>query len=242
MDFYEAYGFLAEKIDSPTLLAGRNAFQSNAEKYIYKDVITKLRLKKTDRILEIGCGVGIILNPISKYVKQAVGLDHQSLVNKYKANGVPSNVKLLAGRWPETKVSGTFDRILVYSVLHYLPNAKSAKLFIVKCLEVLRPGGTLMLGDIPNSDSSRRFIDSSIGKRVNAIYQKEKNKIIENIDHKKQDKIFSSAEKLSPYLNDKFVISLISDMRVKGYGCYIMPQPKELPFSYSREDIVIYKY
>ena len=239
MNAYEAFGRAAELLTAPTIIAGRHGFQAEAELHIVDDVLTKLRPQSSDRLLEIGCGVGVILTPLSCHVVEAVGIDHPSCLAKYRELGVPSNVQLIAGQWPQTKAEGTFDRILVYSVLHYLPDAQTARLFINECMAVLRPGGRLMLGDIPNEDSRRRFLTSSFGKRFEAEWVECKSRL--SNEHAICDQIFSQVEKHPSYLTDDFILQLLADARRQGLESYVMPQPPNLPFCYSREDILIWR-
>lgn len=242
MDFFEAYGELAKNIDSHTLISGRMRFQKEGEKKILGDVLSKLQPQKNHHLLEIGCGVGVILTPLSAYVKTAVGLDHAEMIKKYKKSHVPKNVKLFAGRWPEHKIAGKFDRILVYSVLHYLENPRKVKEFIYSCLKILRPGGILLVGDVVNRDKSARFRDSNLGKHLHQKYLREKRLIEKDPESQKQQSVFEHIKKLKPFWNDKFIFSLMQDMRRDGYESLLACQNKELPFCYSREDIIVKKY
>lgn len=239
MNTYEAFGRVAEVLETPTVISGRHGFQQEAESHIVADVLSKLRPLSSNRLLEIGCGVGVLLTPLSYHVAEAVGIDHPSCLEKYRQLGTPPNVQLTAGRWPHTKADGTFDRILVYSVLHYLPDAHTAWIFINECIAVLSPGGALMLGDIPNQDSRRRFLRSDFGKRVEAQWIRHKSTL--DSEHAFRDQIFDQVEKNSPYLSDEFILALLANTRRQGLESYVMPQPPDLPFGYSREDVLILK-
>ena len=39
--------------------------------------------------------------------------------------------------------------------------------------------------------------------------------------------------------NDKLLTELINRLRMKGYNAFLVPQSKNLPFSNTREDIII---
>lgn len=116
MNVFEAFGRAAEVLRSPSIIAGRHRFKDEDELYVQKcnveDVVSKLLPSSSSRLLDIGCGVGFLLTPLSRYVAEAVGIDHPSCLAKYRELGVPANVRLIAGQWPDTKVEGTFDRIL----------------------------------------------------------------------------------------------------------------------------------
>jgi len=239
MKAFEVFGLAAEQLDSPTLVAGRHSFQSEAEKQIVQDVRRKLGLDHTHRLLEIGCGVGNLLTPLSETIAQGVGVDHPKCIARYRALGVPANVFLVEGEWPDARPDGTFDRVLVYSVLHYLPGAEAARAFIRRCLQGLRPGGAVLLGDIPNDDKRRRFLHSSRGRQFHEQYVAQRASA--KASHVSRDKIFDLMDSSpAPYWTDALVLQLIAELRQQGYESYLLPQPAGLPFSFTREDLVIW--
>ncbi|MGH9762328.1 MAG: class I SAM-dependent methyltransferase [Blastocatellia bacterium] len=240
MNAYEAYGKLSELLSTPTMIAGREYSQKETESLIANDVLYKLRPGQSNRLLEIGCNVGVILRPLSEHVAEAVGLDHPSCLRKFSELGVPANVDLVAGQWPDVKPEGSFDRILVYSVLQYLSGPDAARLFINECLRTLRPGGALMLGDVPNVDSKRRFLSSSFGRRFSEEYSKRNSTAGEVTNEQMmRDELFSGVKTGPPFLTDEFILGLLAHVRERGMEGYAVPQPPDLPFSYTREDILI---
>lgn len=239
MDCFAAYGAAARKVSSPTLLAGRHLFQERAQQRIVVDVRRKMRLRTVHRLLDIGCGVGVLLTPLAACVREAVGVDHPAMLARYRRMRVPANVRLVAGAWPAVDVPGQFDRIVVYSVLHYLNGVKAARRFIDACLAQLAPGGWLMLGDIPNEDAERRLRASAAGQRVLRQYQRQlqRERSGESLTF---SQIFARVDALRPYLNDAFLLRLLTDLRRRGYEAYIVAQPRALSFSQSREDVLVW--
>lgn len=239
MDFFEAYGVAASKLNSPVLISGRNLFNENVDS-IVTDVVRKLEINSRSTILEIGCGVGLLLSPLSRKAARAVGIDHEHCIERYKEFGVPKNVELISGRWPLVTLTETFDCIVVYSVMHYLKDQDEAFQFIDKALLSLKPNGKILLADIPNVNMAQRFQSSEIKEQVTQEYGALK-ALHENDETQAQSSIFSNAMELDVYLDDCFALNLLKDMRERGYDAFILPQPRELPFSYSREDILIWK-
>lgn len=240
MDFFEAYGVAARKLNSPILISGRSLFNACNVECIVADIVRKLEINSQSSVLEIGCGVGLLLTPLSCQVARAVGVDHEQCIERYKEFGVPNNVELIPGRWPLVELAETFDSVVVYSVLHYLKDPKDAFQFIDKALLSLKNNGKLLLADIPNGDMFKRFKSSEIEEKMTQEYRALK-VLLENDETQAQSSIFSSAMESASYLDDAFVLGLLKDLRARGYDAYILPQPKELPFSYSREDILIWK-
>ena len=153
---------------------------------------------------------------------------HSSL-DQYRTMGVPENVTLLAGQWPEVKPEGQFDRILVYSVIQYVLDARSAIAFLDACLASLRPGGRLLLGDLPNRDAKARFLSSPAGQSFNASWNDRK-----ALSSPEDEIIVSCFESLTidpiACFDDEFLLRLLRDTRQKGFESYLLPQPAVLPF------------
>ncbi len=239
-DSYQAYGEAARVLSTPTLIAGRHRFHGDVEPLILADVEAKLRPEREHRLLEIGCGVGVLLTPLAGRVAAAVGVDHPSCVGRYRALGVPANVTLHAGRWPDAKPAGTFDRILVYSVLQCVADADAATRFIDAALEALAPDGLLLLGDIPNADAGRRFHASGAARRVDAEYR-ERQSASSDDESQRQAEVFSHVATRPGFLDDRFVLALLERMRAQGREADVLPQPRDLPFSYTREDVLAWR-
>ncbi len=240
MDYFAAYGAAARRVRSPTLLAGRHLFQERAQQQIVADIVRKMRLSLENRLLDIGCGVGVLLTPLAARVREAVGVDHRDMLARWRRMGVPSNVQLVAGEWPQVRVPGKFDRVLAYSVLHYLRDSEVAQRFIDESLSCLAPGGLLLLGDIPNEDAARRLRESAAGQRVMRAYQRQRRG--ENTSESVTfSRLFARVDAAAPYLDDAFILALLTDLRRRGYEAYVMPQPRGLPFSQSREDLLIWR-
>jgi hypothetical protein len=216
---YTTYGELAEKIGSPIMISGRNSFHTGMIDAVVADVKSKLQPDRSHRLLEIGCNVGLMLTPLARHVKEAVGVDHPSLLEKYRYFGVPGNVTLVPGYWPEAEVEGQFDRMLVCSVMQGLPNETFARKFIDVCLSRLNPRGMLLLADLPNEDMRQRYLQSGTGKRVSAEYDAVRDKARADDtagEYFIRDTIFADGH-ADVYLNDRFTLDVVSDARTRTH-------------------------
>lgn len=241
MDYFEAHAKAARELSSATLIAGRNEFHSEAEQHIVADVVAKLQPQSSQRLLEIGCGLGVLLSPLAETVAAAVGIDHPDVLEKYCARGLPANVSVVGGRWPDVELEGPFDLILVYSVLHILPDAVTADRFVEAALQALTPGGALLLGDLANTDAARRFVESSWGKAFQEEYVRRRSKFQSTGEAAIQKDIFGAVDPRDNFVNDEFVLRILHTARTRGFSSYLLPQPPGLPFHYTREDILIRK-
>ena len=237
---FENYGHKASLGLDPTYVAGRYMSQKEDERNILPDIVNKLDLHPSDVCLEIGCGVGNLLIPLSFLVKSITGVDHPNCISGLKARFTGENMRLISKNFLDCSQDelGCFDKILVYSVLHYLSNRNEVENFVGKALSLLLPGGKMLLGDIPNISRKQRFLKSEKGKEFDNIW-KEKNR--------SPSEAMAEAEKYLAddpnlvILDDAMVLSLMAFIRGQEYHTYILPQSMNLPFGHTREDILVEK-
>jgi len=238
---FDCYGELARTTVSSIMLSGRNHFQASLVAHILQDVKAKLSIASEHRLLEIGCNIGLMLSPLSQGAREAVGVDHPVIIERYRKMGVPNNTTLIEGYWPHVLVPGMFDRILVLSVLHSLRSATEAMTFLKACFSILAPGGRLLISDLPNEDMRSRYLESRSGARIaseyaHAIDEARASTVAE--EYTRRDEIFAEAKDVV-FINDDFILQVLGESRKSGLDAFVLPQPPELPYSQSREDILI---
>jgi 2-polyprenyl-3-methyl-5-hydroxy-6-metoxy-1,4-benzoquinol methylase len=176
------------------------------------------------------------LIPLSFRVNHATGMDHSDIIDTCRARFADERVTWLPGQFPEVKPRGLFDRILVYSVIHYLNDLNHVKHFIMEAVSLLRPTGKLLIGDIPNSDRKARFRSSDAGKAFEQKWQK-------TMAERNEPDIVGAARPRELIalgtLDDAGIMELLRVTRSRGLHSYVMPQPSNLPMGYTREDIVV---
>ena len=91
---YENHGKAALLYSNPTQLSGRYFSQKTDERNILMNIAAKLELVSTDKCLDIGCGVGNILIPMSFLVETITGIDHPNCLNFLKNRYDGENIKL----------------------------------------------------------------------------------------------------------------------------------------------------
>jgi SAM-dependent methyltransferase len=143
------------------------------------------------------------------------------------------NIHFCCGKFPAVQDLANgfeeyFDAILVYSVIQYVFLGQSIFNFIHKCIEHLKPGGRLLIGDIPNLSARNRFLNSSEGKEFSNNNTQISNSIV--LSHSNDERI-----------DDAVIFSILN--RFRNFGCetYLIPQHKNLPFGNRREDLLIVK-
>ncbi len=237
MDYLEAFGECSKKLSDEVLVSGRYRKQGENIPFIIEDIISKLKLSKKDILLDIGSGTGIISNALSKKVAKIFLNDHRDILEALKKKYQLLNAIFLLGNFLELNIKERFDKILAYSVIHYLKSNEEIIKFIEKAVSLLKSGGILLIGDIPNLSKKERFLNTNFGKN----FSKQFSSRIKDEELSKRDKIFGSVEPTGNHIDDELLINIIKSQRDKGNETYIMPQNSECAFSYTREDLIIVK-
>ncbi|PNQ95178.1 hypothetical protein C1S70_30285 (plasmid) [Azospirillum argentinense] len=237
--YYEGYGLLANRISSPLLLSGRNLFHAPQIAAIIEDIAAKLALRPSDRLLDIGCNVGLLLRPLASRVARSVGVDHAEVLKQFDHEGTASLIELVAGQWPDVEVEGGFNCILAYSVVQCLQDKAAIDRFVASCLGRLLPGGRLLIGDIPNTSTWERFVQSTSGQA--AVHKHELSREKERADtleFQAREAVFRDNANLL-HMTDADLLDLTARLRAQGFNTYVLPQPPGLPHYGSREDLLV---
>jgi amino acid adenylation domain-containing protein len=114
------------------------------------NTLARVQALKPKRILEIGCGTGMILLNIAPQVESYWGTDFsQEAINRLENIIQTQHVQLLhqeASNFNQITES-YFDTIIINSVAQYFPSIEYLQQVIAGALQVLAPGGSLFIGD-----------------------------------------------------------------------------------------------
>jgi SAM-dependent methyltransferase/acyl carrier protein len=124
------------------------------------ETVSRILECKPERILEIGCGMGLLLFPLASLVLHYLGTDVSPVgLESIRCSGVPRSVELrqqaahdFSGIEP-----GSFDTIILNSVIQYFPDVHYLFRVLEQAWRSLRPGGHLFIGDIRNLDLLTTF-------------------------------------------------------------------------------------
>lgn len=222
---FNYYSKLATQNLSLTEISGRYSFQKKNEISIASDILRKINISKKDELLEIGSGPGNIAIRLFKYCKSYTAIDNKNSIKLLKNKNI--NIKTIIADFFKFKSKKKYDKIIIYSVLHCLTNIEDVYKFLNKAIKLTKPNGIIFIGDIPNNDKKKRFLQTKSGKQFELNW----NKIKKNTGTLLKFKTIN--------FNDKKIIKIITYLRKKGHESYILEQDETLPFSRSREDIII---
>lgn len=232
---YENYGAGADQAN-PTIVAGRYACQSKAERLIVVDVATKLALCPDDDLLEIGCSAGNILIPLAFLCRSATGIDHPALLRRLSRRFPgPPEITLLPGNFLDIEPEASYSKILMYSMLHYLSSLEEVLEFIHKAASLLRPRGRMLLGELPNADHKRRFLATEAGQTFNEEWSRRRR----DAAAPENEIVGDEDQQLVASFDDASIFRIVRSMREAGFETYVLEQDPELPFGHTREDVLI---
>ena len=114
------------------------------QRMIINPIKENLGFESNDKVLDVGCGTGLVLKEIESKVESIEGIDiSQNLLNFYKGK---SNVYCSSVLDFEYK-QNYYTKIYMVSVSIHFENLAYFKKAVKKLLGALAPGGTLLIGD-----------------------------------------------------------------------------------------------
>ncbi|HWA27920.1 MAG TPA: condensation domain-containing protein [Lacunisphaera sp.] len=127
--------------------------------------VERIRRLKPKRVLEIGCGTGLLLFPLAGECAEYVGTDLSRVVLEKvqrKVNLRPAlreRVRLIAGAAHELSGldAASFDTVIINSVSQYLPNIEYLDGVLYKAWGLLEDKGTIFIGDVLNAELLAAF-------------------------------------------------------------------------------------
>jgi SAM-dependent methyltransferase len=120
-----------------------NRITREAARALYSRYHHATRLVHGRGVLEVGCGSGQGLGYLARSAQRVVGLDYTHSLLQMARNYYRGRIPLLRGDGQALPFrNGSFDVVLLYEAVYYLPEPKR---FVAECWRVLRPGGVLLL-------------------------------------------------------------------------------------------------
>ncbi|MBO3745858.1 class I SAM-dependent methyltransferase [Streptosporangiaceae bacterium NEAU-GS5] len=128
---------------------------------VWDEELDALRLAGDERVLDLGCGRGLVLLKAARRVpngkvtgidlwsgRDQLGNTEDATLANACAEGVADRVELVTGDMRELPFeSGTFDLVVSSLAVHNIPDAEGRARAIAEALRVLKPGGRLRVAD-----------------------------------------------------------------------------------------------
>jgi len=213
-------------------------YRKNSEIDIFRDLNHKLNLQREKiTIADIGCGCSDLADLLIKNGESCnqtlIMIDSQEMLDLLPNKNY---IKKINVKFPDCyeevkQISETLDVIIVYSVMQHIILDSNPFSFIDKALELLKPGGMLLLGDLPNNTKRNRFFTSEKGIETHKNYCGNTPKPLPVVG-------FPNTHET---IDDGMVFGILMRYRGLGFETYLLPQPENLPMSNRREDVLIVK-
>ncbi|MCP4214681.1 MAG: AMP-binding protein [bacterium] len=189
----QLWNYTARKADNDYTAAGyvdsysRMPFSAQEMQEVIDNVMHKVDpfIHDKARVLEVGCGSGLMMFRLAGRVARYVGTDisDQTLnsCRKKAASEGFSNIRLqhLAADEIDQIEPGGFDLIFLNSVLQYFPSYAYLRDFLTKAMALLSPQGVIFIGDIRDKDMQLDYYRSLLPNTQNVDAQLRRKKSIE---------------------------------------------------------------
>lgn len=173
-ELWEKKGLSIEEFD-PIKLDGFDSGAGDLDRKMIQQIIeaikNKLDLSSKDDLLEVGCGAGMLLIPLSKFVKSSSGIDmSNSLISRLKEHINAELHVSEANHLPFNDMK--FDKILCHSVFQYFNSLEYAKKVINEMVRVCKNGGKILIMDIP--DLAKKKANDEFRMKINPVKASDK--------------------------------------------------------------------
>lgn len=121
-----------------------------------EDIIRVILSEKTENVLEIGCGTGLVYDHLAGRINKYTGTDFSpasiNQITKRIQKGVknygPTTLKVCAAHEISIKAGEQIDTIIMNSVIQYFPCEQYMDNVIDKCISLLNGSGRIIIGDV----------------------------------------------------------------------------------------------
>ncbi|MCL6261234.1 class I SAM-dependent methyltransferase [Aquiflexum sp. TKW24L] len=219
-----------------------DAYRENKEHIIFEDIINKLNFQLEDKngsgvLLDIGPGCSdlpkMIIDHCDKLNFKILLVDSKEMLDQLPTK---KSITKFEGYFPNdvldlvNQYQNKVDYIVGYSIFHYVFYNTCIFKFLDTALSLLKPGGKMLIGDIPNITKRKRFFSTQTGIEFHKNFTG--TDTLPEVNHLQ----------LEPtHIDDGVLMGIVQRYRNFGFEAYLLPQPSTLPFHNRREDLVIYK-
>ena len=215
-----------------------DAYREGKEQLIFADIMSKLSQLREHRrlVVDIGAGCGPLAVTMMEHCERRdhrlVQVDSPEMLALLPP-ATPTTTRV-RGRFPDecgeliADVRDRVDCVLAYGVLSCVFADGNVFQFVDQSLELLAPGGQLLLADLPNVSKRKRFFASDAGVRFHQRFMGTATPPEAN---------FNTLEPGA--LDDAVVLAVVGRCRAAGFDAYVVPQGDGLPFANRREDILV---
>ncbi len=173
----------------------------------------QLDIGATDTVLDVGCGNGYLIEHLAPG-NAVSGIDYARTMIDVTKSRLQGDFRVGSGSalpWS----AASFDKVLCYSIFHYLENEQMGLAVLAECIRVCKPGGIIFIGDILDNRQESRI------------------KLGSNLDYEKK---IEEIHRYSQWLF--FDLHVLRDGAIRlGCSARIVEQPKHFRLAHYRADL-----
>lgn len=130
------------------------------------DVVACLGLSRDSRVLELGCGTGMVLRPLADHAR-VIGFDLAFAMVRRGRQLWPEMAAAQADSVRLPARSASFDGAFAHAVFLYFPDYEYTESVLDEMARVVRPGGRFMVSDLTDADNREEYLRmrTEVGQR-----------------------------------------------------------------------------
>jgi hypothetical protein len=211
-------------------------YREGYERAIFEDIVRKLPALDGSGSVVVDIGPGcselpqMLRDRCAERGHELVFVDSPEMLDHHEDG---AGLRKVAGRFPDVApeledLRGKAEAVLAYSVLQYVFEDGSVFGFVDAALELLAPGGALLIGDLPNASMRSRYFASDAGRARH-----------EEFSGGSTPPPVSFNQIQRGRMDDAVVLSLVARARAAGFHAWVVPQDPALPMANRREDLLV---
>lgn len=196
-DWREKWDHSAQENQDIRLISGWGNRSFQEMLFSINDIAKKLDLQQGERLLDIGCGAGLFEIAFTHWAGALFGADYSGEMTKIawantrqydNVHIQQCNIKHLPFK------TGSFDKILVNSVIQYLDTPEEIGTAMKELNRVIKSGGIIFLSLIPSASTKQAFLDGYNKLGLSADEVKKKIDLNNNILWFYENELYSDLE------------------------------------------------
>jgi ubiquinone/menaquinone biosynthesis C-methylase UbiE len=195
--------------------------QDEAMQKIAEHIAELLQLQKTDNVMDVCCGNGLVTSFVSSYCSSVTGVDFSEELITQAKNNFPNlyfyNADVLNQQQLQNGAQ-LYDAIYLYFSFQYLESFDKGLQAIVNLLAMIKPGGKLLIGDIP--DRARFFVYYHSSSRLWQLFKQ----------------FLLNRNDMGKFWSEEEMLLICQKLNVRGS---YLKQPPHMPHAHYRFDFVI---
>jgi hypothetical protein len=218
-----------------------DSYRKGKEGAIFLDILQKLNPGPGEAekkvMLDIGPGCSELPLMLIEFCEKQ-GADLLLVDSKEMLDQLPAKpfITKYEGYFPDqvpdlvNQYNGKVDYIIGYSIFHYVFYNTCIFKFLDVAVSLLKPGGKLLIGDIPNISKRKRFFSTETGKAYHKKFM-----------GTEEDPKVQHFQPEPTHIDDGVLFGILQRYRNFGFEAYLLPQSETLPMHNRREDLLIHK-